>query len=162
MNNYAIALSTIANTKSLNLSKVLPADQLATIRSTLSAIRFPAYTVWATRFDNAKSSTTVEVDMSGLYARAKALCDLLGEINGAPLHAENLVELFVSEAHRVRKIDITPEMAHAHALRKAARDRMEEDDSQENFDAFVESLYQFGLQDCIDAKQGAHTRYLNR
>ena len=136
MNNYANSLSTIANTKSLSLQKVLAPDEVITLRSTLSAMRFPAYTVWATRFNNAKSATKVEVDMSPLYTRAKALCDLLGEVNGAPLHAENLVELFVAESHRVRKIDITEEMAHKHALLKSAKERMEENDSDENISAY--------------------------
>lgn len=136
MNNFAKALSTIANTKSLSLQKVLDSDDVATLRATLSGMRFPAYTVWSTRFDNAKSAEKVNVDMTPLYTRVKALCDLIGEVNGAPIHAENLVELFVAEAHRVRKIDITPEMAHAHALRKSAKERMEENDSDENVAEF--------------------------
>lgn len=136
MNNYANALSTIANTKSLSLQKVLASDEVATIRSTISAMRFPAYTVWASRFNNAKSATSVKVDMSNLYACAKSLCDLIGDVNGAPLHAENLVELFVTESHRVRKIDITESMAHLHAQRKVAKERMEEVTSDENVAEF--------------------------
>lgn len=132
MNNYTNALSTIANTKNLALQKVLAPDEVQTLRVTLSALRFPAYTVWATRFNNAKSANPVKVDMSDLFARARALCDLLGDVNGAPLHAENLVELFITEAHRVRKIDVTPEMAHLHTLRKTAKETMEEDDSDDN------------------------------
>lgn len=132
MTNYAKALSTIANTKSLSLQKVLASDEVATLRSALSACRFPAYTVWATRFNSAKSATPVKVDMSALYNSAKALCDILGDVNGAPLHAENLVELFVVESHRVRKIDTTVEMSDNHLQRKLAKERMEADDSDEN------------------------------
>lgn len=132
MNNYAKALSTIANTKSLSLLKALASDEAASMRSQISALRFPAYMVWATRFNNAKSATPVQVDMTSLFNHARALCIMLGDINGAPLHHENLVELFVAESHRVRKIDITEDMAHLHALRKAAYDRKEEDDSEEN------------------------------
>ena len=132
MNNYTNALSTIANTKSLALREVLAPNEVQTLRVALSALRFPAYTVWATRFNNAKANEPVKVDMGDLYARAKALCDLLGEINGAPLHAENLVELFVTEAHYVGKKDITNEMAHLHNERKKAKKAMDEDDSDEN------------------------------
>lgn len=132
MNNYANALSTIAKTKSLSLQKVLTPEETLSLRNSLTALRFPAYTVWSTRFNNAKSATKVTVDLSPLYSVAKNLCDLLGDINGAPLHAENLVELFVAESHRVRKIDITPEMAHNHYLRKQAKERMESDASDAN------------------------------
>jgi hypothetical protein len=132
MNNFANALSTIAKTKSLSLQKVLTPEETLSLRNALTALRFPAYTVWATRFNNAKSATTVTVDLAPLYAVAKALCDLIGEVNGAPLHAENVVELIVNESHRVRKIDITPEMAHNHYLRKAAKSALEANPTDEN------------------------------
>lgn len=136
MNNYAKGLSTIANTKNEKIQKLMTAEEVAILRSALLAIRMPAYGVWATRFNNAKSATTVKVDMSNLYAVTKSLCDLLGDINGAPLHAENLVELFVAESHNVRKIDITEAMAHLHAQRKVANDRMKDNPTDENIAEF--------------------------
>ncbi len=35
-------------------------------------------------------------------------------------------------------------------------------ESLDNYDSFVETLYQYGLQDCIDVKQAAYDRYVAR
>ncbi|MBR5883852.1 MAG: hypothetical protein IKZ17_01335 [Bacteroidaceae bacterium] len=131
MNNFANALQTIANTRNLSMQKVLtPADSL-TLRNALLSLRVPAYVVWSTRFNSAANATAVKVDMSPLYTATKALCDLLGEINGATLHAENLVEFIVAAAHRVLKEDVSVEMCKTRALLKAAKEAVESDPTDE-------------------------------
>lgn len=134
MNIYAQSLSTIAQTKSVKLNGSLcgtPADFLK-LKSAIAAIRMPAYSVYLRRFNNAKSNTVNTIDLSALYTSTRALCDLLGEINGAPIHPENVAELMVAQSFRVRVIDLTNEMAHAHAMLKVARDAYEEDQTDEN------------------------------
>ena len=134
MNIYASSLSTIAQTKSVKLNGSLcgtPADFLK-LKNAISAIRLPAYSVYAQRFDNAKNNTPNTIDLSALYASVRALCDLVGEVNGAPIHPENVAELMVAQSFRVRVIDLTPEMAHAHAMLKVARDTYEDDQTEEN------------------------------
>lgn len=137
MNNMSIfaqSLSTIANTKGIRLNGNLcgsPADFLK-LKNAISAIRLPAYSVYAQRFDNANNGEVVKVDMSALYDATKALCALIGDVNGAPIHAENVVELMISQSFRVRTIDITKDMAHAHAMKKAAQEEYDENPTEEN------------------------------
>lgn len=140
MSIYANTLSTIANTKAVKLNGAIcgsPADYLK-LKNTISAIRLPAYSVYAQRFDNAKNNTTNTVDMSALYTSVRALCDLIGEVNGAPIHPENVAELIIAQSFRIRSIDLTPEMAHAHALLKSAKERFEDDPTEENETAVEE------------------------
>lgn len=137
MNNYANALSTIANTKNLSLRNVLTPEEFLSLRNALLALRFPAYKAWKVRFDNASNAEKVTVDLAPVYAVLKPLCEKLGDVNGAPLHAENLVELCLEEAHYIHKIDVTPEMAHKHYLRKEAMRHYNENPTEENATALA-------------------------
>lgn len=134
MSIYSNTLSTIANTKAVKLNGAIcgsPEDYLK-LKNAISATRLPAYAVYAQRFDNAKNGTVNKVDMSALYTAVRALCDLIGDVNGAPIHPENVADLIVSQSFRIRVIDLTPEMAHAHAMLKSAKERFEDNPTEEN------------------------------
>lgn len=141
MNKFAEALSIVAQGKNITLQSLLQPADVITIRTALEAMRIPAYRIAVERFNAASSDAPVQVDMSPLYEVTRNLCTLLGEVNGAPLHAENLVDLIVAQSMRTRWIDLTHEMADAHRLLHDARVAQKDDPSEEN-EKEVERLHE--------------------
>lgn len=132
MNKYSEALSIIAQGKNISLQSLMSPADVLTMRNTIAALRVPAYRIAVERFNAASSETPVQVDMSPLYTATRELCALLGDVNGAPLHPENMVEFIVAESMRTRWIDLTHEMADAHRLLRDARIAQKDDPSEKN------------------------------
>lgn len=131
MTKYGQTLSAIAITRSLKIREVLPPTEATALHDAIAMLRLPAYSVWAQRFNASDQADVVSVDMSTLYAVTRTLCELIGTVNGAKLHPENLVEVVVSSTMRKSKVDTSAEMAVARFQLKTARDAVEADESNE-------------------------------
>lgn len=102
-------------------------------QTAVKALRIPAYRVAAHRHDvmaNAKDNA-VFFDQTPLYDALRVVLDLVGEVNGNKLNVKNCAEAIIAEAHRYRVVDITAEMAHAHAMRSEARKAVKENETDE-------------------------------
>lgn len=102
-------------------------------QTAVKALRVPAYRVSAHRHDvmaNAKDNAVV-IDQTPLYDALRVVLDLIGEVNGTKLNVKNCAEAIIAEAHRFRVVDITPEMAHAHAMRSEARKAVKDNETDE-------------------------------
>ena len=103
----------------------------------VKAIRLPAYAIRQHRHDSmGNAEVAAAVDMGAFYTAINGVLNLIGEVNGAKLHAENLAEEVLAHASRIRVIDITNEMAEARYNKREARKALDEDDSEENRAAY--------------------------
>lgn len=110
--------------------------------SAVKALRIPAYAIRVYRYNHMGDAETVTpCDQSALYAALRDVLEMVGEVNGAKLDAFNCAEEIISSAMRFRVIDTSEAMAHAHAMRKSARETLSDDESEENqaeYDKWVE------------------------
>ena len=106
----------------------------------VKALRYPAYAVRQYRHANLGNAEAVApCDMTALYSALHTVLDLVGVVNGAKLDAQNCAEEIIAHASRIRVIDITPEMAHAHSVKREAKKALNEDDTPENAKAYEEA-----------------------
>jgi hypothetical protein len=83
-------------------------------KSAVKALLIPAYRIASYRHNHMGDTIVSEpCDMSDFFAKLRTVLDLVGEVNGAKLFAENIAEGVISASKRWRVIDITPEMADA-------------------------------------------------
>lgn len=109
-------------------------------RKAIIALRYPAYKIRAYRHDSMGGNSIAEaVDMNPFYTALRVVIDLIGEIKGAKLHAQNLAEEIIAHSSRIRVIDITPEMAHARNVKREARKALTEDENEETLQAYEEA-----------------------
>ena len=106
----------------------------------VKALRYPAYAIRQYRHANLGNAETVApCDMTALYNALHTVLDLVGVVNGAKLDAQNCAEEIIAHASRIRVIDITPEMAHAHNVKRLAKKEMAEDETAETKKAYEEA-----------------------
>ena len=105
-------------------------------------LRIPAYAVRVYRYNHMGDTETVApYDQSDLYNALHVVLDMVGVVNGAKLDTHNVAEEIISNAMRFRTVDLTPEMAHAHAERRLAKKALDENETEEtqaNYDRWVE------------------------
>ena len=135
---YAEALSDNRNYKNARMDgKTIGVSESRTWNNAVKAIRYPAYAVAQYRHANlANTEIVVPCDLSALYSALHTILDLVGEVNGAKLHAENIAETVIANASRIRTIDISNEMAAARYEKRQAKKALDEDDSAENQTAY--------------------------
>lgn len=103
----------------------------------VKALRYPAYAIRQYRHANLGNAETVKpCDMTDLYKALHTVLDLVGVVNGAKLDAKNCAEEIISNASRIRVIDITPEMAHARLVKKTAKQAMVENENEDTIKAY--------------------------
>lgn len=138
---YAEALADNRNYKNARMDgKTIGVRESRTWNNAVKAMRYPAYAVAQYRHANlANASVAAACDLSPLYTALRTVLDLVGEVNGAKLHAENIAETVIANASRIRTIDITNEMAEARYEKRQAKKALDEDNSEENQAAYDEA-----------------------
>lgn len=138
MTIYAEALADNRNYKNARIDgKSVGVANSRTWGNAVKALRIPAYAVAQYRHANlANAEVVAPCDLSALYSALHTVLDLIGEVNGAKLHAENIAELVIANASRIRTIDISVDMAHARNEKREAKKALDEDDSAENQTAY--------------------------
>lgn len=146
MSIYAEALADNRNYKNARIDgKTVGVAEARTWGNAVKALRYPAYAIRQYRHANLGTAEDVApCDMSKFYEALRVVLDLVGVVNGAKLSATNVAEEIISNASRIRTIDITNEMAHARYVKREAKKALDEDNSEENKqtyeDACVEVL----------------------
>lgn len=103
----------------------------------VKALRYPAYAIRQYRHANlGNAETATPVDMTALYTALHTVLDLVGVVNGAKLDAKNCAEEIISQASRIRTIDISPEMAHARNVKREAKKVLDEDENADTLAAY--------------------------
>lgn len=135
---YAEALADNRNYKNARMDgKTIGVSESRTWNNAVKAMRYPAYAVARYRHANlANAEVVAPCDLSALYSALHTVLDLVGEVNGAKLHAENIAETVIANASRIRTIDISNEMASARYEKRQAKKALDEDDSVENQTAY--------------------------
>lgn len=135
---YAEALADNRNYKNARMDgKTIGVSESRTWNNAVKALRLPAYAVAQYRHANlANAEIVAPCDLSPLYSALHTVLDLVGEVNGAKLHAENIAEVVIANASRIRTIDISNEMASARYEKRQAKKALDEDDSAENQTAY--------------------------
>lgn len=135
---YAEALSDNRNYKNARMDgKTIGVPESRTWNNAVKAMRIPAYAVAQYRHANlANTEIVAPCDLSPLYTALHVILDLVGEVNGAKLHAENIAETVIANASRIRTIDISVEMAEARYEKRQAKKALDEDDTVENQTAY--------------------------
>lgn len=135
---YAEALSDNRNYKNARMDgKTIGVSESRTWNNAVKAMRYPAYAIAQYRHANlANTEVVAPCDLSPLYTALRAVLDLVGEVNGAKLHAENIAEVVIANASRIRTIDISNEMATARYEKRQAKKALDEDDTVENQTAY--------------------------
>lgn len=123
---YAEALSVNRNYKNARINgKSVGVAEARAWTNAVKAMRIPAYAVFKYHHDNI-GKPVVENDpaltalMSNLYTALHPVLDLVGEVNGAKLFAENVAPIVWSEAKRIITKDITVKMSNARWYKKQA------------------------------------------
>ena len=106
----------------------------------VKALRYPAYAIRQYRHANLGNAETVApCDMTALYTALHTVLDLVGVVNGAKLDAKNCAEEIISNASRIRTIDVTPEMAHARLVKRTTKSAMEENENEDTIKAYEDA-----------------------
>lgn len=93
----------------------------------------PAYRVRVYRYNHMGDAETVTpCDETPLYNALQVVLDMVGEVNGAKLDTRNCAEEIIANAMKFRVIDTSPEMAHAHNMKKQSAKNLREDETEEN------------------------------
>lgn len=110
----------------------------------VESLRLPAYAIRVYRHDHMGDTTTATpCDQTPLYDALKSVIDMVDVVNGAKLDAHNLAEEIISNVVRFRAIDTSEAMAHARCEKKLAKQKLDEDDSEENqknYDHWVDEV----------------------
>lgn len=138
MTIYAEALSDNRNYKNARIDgKTVGVADARKWANAVKAMRIPAYAVAQYRHANlANAEIVAPCDLPALYSALHTVLDLVGEVNGAKLHAENIAEIVIANASRIRTIDISNEMASARYEKRQAKKALDENDSAENQTAY--------------------------
>lgn len=111
---YAEALADNRNYKNARMDgKTIGVSESRTWNNAVKALRIPAYAIAQYRHANLANAEIVACDLSPLYTALRTVLDLVGEVNGAKLHAENIAETVIANASRIRTVDISNEMGEA-------------------------------------------------
>jgi hypothetical protein len=135
---YAEALSANREYKNAKMDgKTLGVINARTWSASVKALRYPAYAIRSYRHANmSNAEVAAPVDMSKFYEAIRVVLDLVGEVNGAKLHAENIAEEIIAHASRIRTIDITNEMAQARFDKRQAKTALNEEENEETLKAY--------------------------
>lgn len=138
MTIYTEALADNRNYKNARIDgKTVGVAEARKWANAVKAMRIPAYAIAQYRHSNlANAEIVAPCDLSALYSALHTVLDLVGEVNGAKLHAENIAELVVANASRIRTIDISDAMASARYEKRKAKKALNENDSAENQTAY--------------------------
>lgn len=138
---YAEALADNRNYKNARMDgQTIGVRESRTWNNAVKAMRYPAYAVAQYRHANLANANVVDAcDLSPLYAALHTVLDLIGEVNGAKLHAENIAETIIANASRIRTIDITVAMADARYEKRQAKKAMDEDNNEETVKAYEDA-----------------------
>lgn len=125
---YAEALADNRNYKKARMDgKTIGVSESRTWNNAVKALRIPAYTVAQYRHANiSNADIATPCDLSPLYAALHTVLDLVGEVNGAKLHAENIAEIVIANASRICNIDLTVEMVNARYFKKTSEKALED------------------------------------
>ena len=109
-------------------------------KNAVKALLIPAYRIAAYRHDHmGDKGEVVPCDMADFFEKFRAILDLVGEVNGAKLFAENIADSIISASKRWRVIDITVEMADARCEMREARKAMRENENEETAKAYEDA-----------------------
>lgn len=135
---YAEALAENRNYKNARMDgQTIGVRESRTWSAAVKAMRYPAYAVAQYRHAHlADADIATACDLSPLYAALHTVLDLVGEVNGAKLHAENIAETVITYASRIRTIDVSIKMADARYEKRQAKKALDEDNSAENQTAY--------------------------
>lgn len=138
---FAQALSDNRNYKNARMDgKTLGVPESRAWNNAVKAMRIPAYAVAQYRHANlANAEIVAPCDLSALYSALHVVLDLVGEVNGAKLHAENIAEIVIANASRIRTIDITVEMASARFEKRQAKKALDEEETAETLKAYEDA-----------------------
>jgi hypothetical protein len=138
---YAEALADNRNYKNARMDgKTIGVSESRTWNNAVKAMRYPAYAVAQYRHANlANAEIVTPCDLSPLYSALRVILDLVGEVNGAKLHAENIAETVIANASRIRTIDISNEMAAARYEKRNAKKALDEDENEETTKAYEDA-----------------------
>lgn len=138
MTIYAQALADNRNYKNARIDgKLVGIPEARAWQNAVKAIRIPAYAIRQYRHANlGNAEVAAPCDMSAFFAALNKVLDMVGEVNGAKLHAENIADEVLAHASRVRAIDVTNEMAEARYNKRKTAQELDEFD-QEAVNEFV-------------------------
>ena len=141
MSIYAEALSVNRDYKNARIDgKTVGVKEARTWGNAVKTLRYPAYAIRQYRHANLGNSEEVApCDMSKFYEALRAVLDLVGVVNGAKLSTTNVAEEIISNASRIRVIDITNEMAHARYIKREAKKTLNEDENDETKQAYEDA-----------------------
>lgn len=112
--------------------------------ASVKALRLPAYAIRVYRHDHMGDATTATpCDQTPLYDALKSVIEMVGVVNGAKLDAHNVAKEIISNVVRFRVIDTSDAMAHARCEKKLAKQKLDEDESEENqknYDHWVDEV----------------------
>lgn len=141
MSIYAEALADNRNYKNARVDgKSVGVSNARTWSNAVKALRYPAYAIRQYRHANLGATETVApCDMTALYTALHTVLDLVGVVNGAKLDAQNCAEEIISNASRIRTIDISNDMAQARCDKKNAKKALDEDDNEDTRKAYEDA-----------------------
>lgn len=138
MTIFAEALADNRNYKNARIDgKSVGVVNARTWSNAVKALRYPAYAIRQYRHANLGNAETVApCDTTALYTALRVVLDLVGVVNGAKLDTQNCAEEIISNASRIRTIDISNEMAQARCDKKSAKTAMDEDENEDTIKAY--------------------------
>ena len=141
MTIFAEALADNRNYKNARIDgKSVGVAEYRAWSNAVKALRYPAYAIRQYRHANLGNAETVApCDMTALYTALHTVLDLVGVVNGAKLDAKNCAEEIISNASRIRTIDITPEMAHARLVKRTTKQAMDENENEDTIKAYEDA-----------------------
>lgn len=121
MSIFAEALASNRAYKNAHIDGVtVGVDNARAWKNAVVAMLHPAYEIRVYRHDNMGNKDAAPCNESAFYAALHEVMRLVGEVNGAKLHAKNCGEEILAVATRFRTIDITEEMANARCDMRSA------------------------------------------
>lgn len=117
----ALALNaTMYKNRRISDDTVSDAQVVKTWKESVEALRLSAYAVAKCRHNNIFAETKTDVSLDPVYDCIRPIIDLIGEVNGLKLSAEDCVEPIIGFSARYKSIDTTKEMAAARCKKESA------------------------------------------
>ena len=141
MTIYAEALKDNRNYKNARIDgKTVGVAEARAWTNAVKALRYPAYAIRQYRHANLGTAEDIApCDMTKMYEALRVVLDLVGVVNGAKISANNVAEEIISNASRIRTIDISNEMAHARYIKREAKKALDEDENEETKKAYEDA-----------------------
>lgn len=117
-------------------------------QSAVKTLRLQAYNIYKHNHDAMSNATNVKpINLNKFYDDIRKVLELIGDVNGFKLNANNCAQAIIAVSAKIKTIDITPEMAHAHneksLAKKALKNAMTDEEIKEaetNLDKWTEEV----------------------